>query len=187
MSRRFFHADWHFNHKMVAGLRGFATPDEHDDWLIGNINSVVKKKDHLWVLGDVFMGNIAAGLEKVGRVNGIKHLVLGNHDNPHPIMGKGAASMRRHMEVFESIHLHEQVRLDGRRVMLSHFPYEGDHMSEDRHQQWRLRDEGRWLIHGHVHGEWALHGRQINAGVDWNTKPLQDGEVAEIIKAMESE
>ncbi|WNN93686.1 phosphoesterase [Arthrobacter phage CallinAllBarbz] len=167
MSAAYFHADWHLNHTFVAGTRGFASSEEHDEWLIDQINSRVTKRDHLWVLGDVFMGSITAGLAKVSRINGVKHLVLGNHDGAHPMHRRGRANLRRYLEVFDTVQLHAETRLPGgRKVMLSHFPYEGDHTGEDRHGQWRLRDEGAFLIHGHVHDEWFQRGRQINVGVD---------------------
>lgn len=187
MSRVFYHSDWHFNHTFVAGTRGFATSEEHDERLIESINSVVTKRDHLWVLGDLAMGSLTEALKKVQRVNGVKHLVYGNHDGGHPMHRGSHAKMRRYLEAFESVHLHEEHRLGGRKVLLSHFPYDGDHTDQDRHSQWRLRDEGGWLIHGHVHSAWALNGRQINVGVDWNSKPLQGGEIEEIITAMEAE
>lgn len=32
-----------------------------------------------------------------------------------------------------------------------HFPYEGDHTDEERFNQWRLRNYGQPLVHGHTH------------------------------------
>ncbi|UJQ87174.1 phosphoesterase [Arthrobacter phage BaileyBlu] len=167
MSTSYFHSDWHLNHDFVAGTRGFDSAEEHDEWLIDQINSRVTKRDHLWVLGDVFMGSVSAGLDKVSRIQGVKHLVLGNHDAAHPMHRRGRNHLRRFLDVFDSVQLHAETRLPGgRKVMLSHFPYEGDHTSEDRYAQWRLRDEGAFLVHGHVHDEWFQRGRQINVGVD---------------------
>ena len=183
MSRVFYHSDWHFNHTFVAGTRGYATSQEHDDALIERINSVVTKRDHVWVLGDVFMGSITEGLKQCARVNGVKHLVLGNHDAAHPLHRGSHAKQRRLLEVFESVSLAEQHIIDGERVMLSHFPYRGDHFPGDRFEDWRLRDEGKWLICGHVHREWYQSGRQINVGVDWHREPVVQSEVASIIWA----
>ena len=190
MSKVFLQSDWHFNHDFVAGTRGFASAEEHDATLIQRINSVVTKRDTLWVLGDVFMGSISAGLEKVARVNGTKRLVLGNHDAAHPMHRKSASQIRRFLEVFDSVHLHEELRLaSGRRVLLSHFPYEGDHGEReggDRHKQWRLRDEGAWLIHGHVHDAWSRNGRQINVGVDRRDFPVNVEDLGAWIEFEES-
>ena len=75
--------------------------------------------------------------------------------------------MRTTMGVFESVMVSDQVNIQGRQIMLSHFPYRGDHEhTGERYVQWRLRDEGLWLIHGHVHDEWKINGHQINVGWD---------------------
>jgi calcineurin-like phosphoesterase family protein len=175
VSKVYLHSDWHFNHDFVAGTRGFASAEEHDEALIERINQVVTKRDTLWVLGDVFMGSVSAGLEKVARVNGAKRLVLGNHDAAHPMHRKSTTHVRRFLDAFDSVHLHEELRLPGgRKVLLSHFPYAGDHGDRegDRYPQWRLRDEGAWLFHGHVHDAWSRNGRQINVGVDRRDFPV---------------
>lgn len=70
--------DTHFGHKLIARVRGFSSIEEHDEALIENWNSVVKKRDTVWHLGDVAFGK--QNLEKVARLNGTKKLVLGNHD-----------------------------------------------------------------------------------------------------------
>ncbi len=80
----FFISDLHLSHKNLRKFREersgvyFNNIEEMDDWLIDNINSVVRPKDHLWILGDVAWGS--TGMNKVRRINGKKHLVLGNHD-----------------------------------------------------------------------------------------------------------
>jgi calcineurin-like phosphoesterase family protein len=181
VSNIFYHSDWHFNHTFVAGTRGFTTAEEHDEWLIDNINSTITKRDHLWVLGDVFSGSVTEGLKQIARVQGIKHLVLGNHDAAHPLHKQSHSKMRRFLEVFESVHLHEQHTIAGNKVNLSHLPYGGDHYDADRYTQWRLRDEGLWLLNGHVHHAWAVNGRQINVGVDFHHKPVPLSTIAEYI------
>lgn len=188
MSKVFFHSDWHFNHAFVAETRGYSSAAKHDDALIERINSRVTKRDHIFVLGDVFMGSVRAGLDQIQRVNGVKHLVLGNHDPGHPMHRKSIPHTRRFLDVFESVSLHEQIRLPGgRKVLLSHFPYEGDHEDrEDRYTQWRLRDEGEWLIHGHVHDAWRFNDRQINVGVDFWPYPVDADTMAALVDEMEA-
>jgi calcineurin-like phosphoesterase family protein len=185
VSKVFFHSDWHFNHAFVAETRGYSSAAEHDEALIERINSRVTKRDHIWVLGDLFMGSVSAGLEKIQRVNGVKHLVLGNHDPGHPMHRKSLPHTRRFLDVFDSVSLHEQTRLPGgRKVLLSHFPYKGDHHAQDRHRQWRLRDEGDWLIHGHVHDQWWVEGRQVNVGVDQLKYPIEATTLAALLDEM---
>ncbi|AYN57754.1 metallophosphoesterase [Arthrobacter phage DrManhattan] len=188
MSKVFFHSDWHFNHEFVAETRGFDSAAEHDDVLLEAINSTVTKRDHIYVLGDLFMGSVTNGLDKIRRVNGVKHLVLGNHDPGHPMHRKSIPHTKRFLDVFDSVSLHEQIRLPGgRKVLLSHFPYEGDHDDRpDRYRQWRLRDEGEWLIHGHVHDTWTLRDRQVNVGVDKWLSPVSADLMATLIDGFES-
>ena len=181
MSRIFYHSDWHFNHEFVAGTRGYASSQEHDDAIIDAINATATKRDHVWVMGDVFMGSVTEGLKQIERIRAVKHLVLGNHDAAHPMHRGSHSKLRRFMDVFESVSLHEQHKIAGQQVMLSHFPYSGDHYDTDRYEQWRLRDEGLWLINGHVHHAWAVNGRQINVGVDHHPAPVPLAHIADYI------
>lgn len=182
MSNVFYHSDWHFNHDFVARTRHFPSAVEHDADLIANINKTVTKRDHLWVMGDIGMGSLTKVLEKVDQLNGVKHLVLGNHDTGHPMHARSHSSQKRYLEVFDSVSVAEMHEFAGQKVMLSHFPYSGDHMEVDRYDEWRLRDYGRWLICGHVHQAWALRDRQINVGVDWFPSPISRQAVASRIE-----
>ena len=50
--------------------------------------------------------------------------------------------------------------------------------------QHRPKDDGGWLLHGHIHEKWRQNGRQINVGVDaWNFAPVSDDTICEMIKA----
>lgn len=77
-------ADLHLGHKAIhkfAGEHrgGVSSLEEHDQWIIDRWNSVVRKNDVTWVLGDAAFSN--KGLEKIKKLNGVKHLLLGNHDD----------------------------------------------------------------------------------------------------------
>jgi calcineurin-like phosphoesterase family protein len=180
MGNVFYTSDTHFNHDFVAATRGFSTAEEHDEAVIEHFNKALTKRDQLWILGDVFMGSVSKGLPLVARLNGTKHLVLGNHDAAHPRHKRSHTQQRRFLEVFESVHIHEQHVISGQKVLLSHYPFTGDHADrEDRDTQWRLPDEGLPLLHGHVHDMWAINGRQFNVGVDHNPTPVSVDTVAE--------
>lgn len=77
MSKVRFISDLHFGHKLVAEQRGVSIED-HDDWLIDKWNSVVTKRDLTFVLGDITLNKKYLPLVK--KLNGNKHLVMGNHD-----------------------------------------------------------------------------------------------------------
>ena len=74
-----FIADLHLSHQNMAKRRGFSTVEEHDEHIIAKWNSVVNKRDVTYILGDVTMEK-SAPYHLLDRLNGIKHIVLGNHD-----------------------------------------------------------------------------------------------------------
>ena len=79
MNRVYVVADTHFSHRKVTEFRPFATVEEHDRVLVEQWNATVRKDDTVWHLGDVYLG----GRDKhiiLAALNGIKRLVLGNHD-----------------------------------------------------------------------------------------------------------
>ena len=82
MSDTFLIGDTHFGHRKIiqfeADCRPFATIEEHDEALVDRWNRVVNKRDTVWHLGDVCFG--WDSFRHLGRLNGTKKLVLGNHD-----------------------------------------------------------------------------------------------------------
>jgi calcineurin-like phosphoesterase family protein len=80
----------------------------------------------------------------------------------------------------------------GPTVQLSHFPYQGesergraDRFAGSRPKPWRHapKEEPVWLLHGHVHEQWCMNGRQINVGVDqWDFRPVEDEVLAALIE-----
>lgn len=69
----------HLGHDSLARWRGFEDALQQDEYLIKNWNSVVKKKDITYILGDVTMEN-SKHYYLLDRLNGRKKVVLGNHD-----------------------------------------------------------------------------------------------------------
>ncbi|HET6504267.1 MAG TPA: metallophosphoesterase family protein [Amycolatopsis sp.] len=163
-----FTADTHFDHQLVAGLRGFDSPGEHDAYVVEQWNAVVGPRDQVWHLGDVGMGSLARFAETLRRLHGEIHLITGNHDAPWPGLRQAHKHQRAWLEHFTTVQAYARRRIAGRNVLLCHFPYEGDHSEEDRAAQYRLPDHGLWLLHGHVHGAWRIRGRQLNVGLDVN-------------------
>lgn len=82
MSNKWVISDLHLGHKNIlkysGELRAGNTSEEHDEWIINQCRSVVKKNDLLYILGDVAM-NLEA-LKMIKRIPGSKILVRGNHD-----------------------------------------------------------------------------------------------------------
>lgn len=168
------------------GWRPFDTVEEHDEYLIKQWNMAVSPRDHVWHLGDVGMGSEEDTLAIVRRLNGRKHLIAGNHDPVWPGHRSSHEHQRRWLEpgLFESVQLAARRRIGtGESFMIAHLPYEGDHYGQDRYNQFRLRDEGLWVVHGHVHGTWRVRGRQLNVGVDvWDWRPVSINEIVDIMR-----
>jgi calcineurin-like phosphoesterase family protein len=194
----YFTADPHFGHARLLELsaaRGaaFGSVEEMDRALVERWNETVGADDTVWVLGDFDMHGKDTSLGLVPRLAGTKILVSGNHDACWGGVRDGWRQRDRYLRAgfaavldFATLSLPPRRRgADATRVVLSHFPYAGDSQERDRYAQFRLRDEGRPLLHGHVHesfresqtkqGTWT-----INVGVDmWDYRPVS----AEVLAA----
>lgn len=91
MPNIFILSDLHLGHANVLKFTiadgsllrpGFANIDEHDDFIIDSINSVVNPNDRLILVGDCVMNKLH--MYKLDRINGKKTLVMGNHDPTDP-------------------------------------------------------------------------------------------------------
>ena len=82
MGKIFYIADTHFGHDNIRKLsnRPFSTVEEMDNALINNWNSVVTDDDDVYILGD-FSYKSEDPIDYLKKLNGKKHLIVGNHDN----------------------------------------------------------------------------------------------------------
>lgn len=84
MSEIFFIGDTHFGHKGIIEFsstkvfRPFDTIEEHNEELVRRWNATVGKNDKVYHLGDFCFGK--KNIEIASRLNGRKHLIMGNHD-----------------------------------------------------------------------------------------------------------
>lgn len=153
--RIWYTADPQIRHLRTAQNRGFATVEEHDEVILRRFNQCVRPTDRVYILGDFAM-NWDHGCEEIlARMNGEKILIIGNHE----VMFGQHRDAWKHLPQwigpgkFASIVAHARRVVGNREFLMSHFPYEGDgdYSKRDRHTQWRLRYEGKWLLHGHIH------------------------------------
>lgn len=117
MSRIFVIADTHFGDKgAIIAYEGRPFADEHEmrEQIIANWNQEVGPEDAVYHLGDVASGlSFGALKDLLGRLNGRKYLVMGNHDR--------GLSVRQWMEAgFDEVYS-LPVILDGFYI-LSHEP-----------------------------------------------------------------
>lgn len=172
-----FTADTHFGHRSMVekGWRPqYASVADMDADLIEGWNSTVRPTDIVWHLGDFGMGSPDAYLPLVQKLHGTIHLIAGNHDPVWPAHRDSHKRQSTWLAAgFGSVQSFARRRFNGKPVLLSHFPYQGDHTEGDRYQGYRLHDTGLSLLHGHVHSAWKQHGRQVNVGVDvWGMRPV---------------
>lgn len=158
MAAVFFISDLHFGHKRITEFEGVPEKLKRigDDYLenmhtiITNWNSVVNKRDLVWVLGDVAFSQ--EGFDVLGELNGRKKMVRGNHDNYFK-----TEDWLNHFETIEGLTTYKG-------YWLSHCPI--------HHQEMRGR---KGNIHGHLHhnlirnqytNEWD--SKYINVCVEWS-------------------
>ena len=147
----FVTSDTHFGHKKIflfePEARPFTTVEEHDDELVYRWNNTVKKHDTVWHLGDVLFGE--ESFETLKRLNGVKKLVMGNHDQ-YPI--------EKYVEHFSQIYGAAKYR----DCVFTHVPV---HPGQLR----RFKAN----VHGHLHSKTLDDPRYLNACVEhWNLAPV---------------
>jgi len=148
MAEIFITSDTHFAHFNCATLwRGFKSIEEHDSTIVENWNAIVAKKDVVWHLGDVLMRG--DGFDILPQLNGIKHLVLGNHEKEN---------VHRYFPYFHKI-VSTKVLKD--MFVLSHAPLHEFNLV----YKWK-----RPNVHGHLH-KTAEHFKDLgNNYINMNTE-----------------
>lgn len=130
-----------------------------DEALVERWNAAVGPADTVWHLGDFAVrpkpGRAAALLD---RLAGTKHLVAGNNDDAGVRGLPGWASVQDYAEL----------ELDGRRLVLCHYPL----------RAWNGAAKGAINLHGHSHGRLTPWPRQVDVGVDaWDHRPVTLAEI----------
>jgi calcineurin-like phosphoesterase family protein len=143
MHNKWVIADLHFGHNVIKKFcpnRYGETAEEHHEWVVENWNSVVGKKDTVYLLGDVAFNR--SGLKYVSRLKGHKVLIGGNHD--------------RNLIVYKDL----CSTINGCRSLqgywLTHIPIHPQELY------------GRKNIHGHTHNGIIRDPNYINVSLDMN-------------------
>ena len=82
MSRRWVISDTHFGHRKIIEMtsRPFSNIDSMDRHIIERWNTTVKEKDRIYILGDFALCGRERIQDLLYKLNGQKHLIMGNHD-----------------------------------------------------------------------------------------------------------
>jgi calcineurin-like phosphoesterase family protein len=152
----YFTSDTHFGDPRVLRIdrRPFSNMAEHDEALIGNWNVIVGEDDDIWHLGD-FMSIRAGDCDALlQRLNGRKHLIVGNNDPETTTTAAGWASVGHYIEL----------KPDGEHhLILCHYAF----------RTWNQMGKKSINLHGHSHGRLKPLPRQFDVGVDaQNLRPI---------------
>jgi calcineurin-like phosphoesterase family protein len=145
----------HFYHYNIIGYcnRPFKTVEEMNETIVKNWNDTVKSTDSVYVLGDVSFGFADQTRNILCRLNGFKHLIMGNHDRKGKHSKKTAPFPWE--DYFESVSDYRHLNVEGILYVLCHFPF----------SSWEPRHIN---LHGHTHGTHQHHNGQWDVGVDCN-------------------
>lgn len=149
----FFISDTHIGHKNILrfsperikafNLRNDDDIQKHDDYIINMFNTMTKRGDHVYIIGDFIMTPQDQAIKILHRIksNGvILHLIVGNHDK----------STKNMNNMFESIDLIKNVTFKQStfpflgmdlQVVMCHYPF----------KSWSNKCRGSLNLYGHVH------------------------------------
>lgn len=186
----FFSADFHWGHDKIREYCGRPFDDIYHmrEVLVSRWNEVVSEDDIVYILGDWAMGNRSESLQVSERLAGTKILISGNHDKTFK-EGTSDAIIEQYLDsgihtVFPSQTIELALYDLDDTILLNHFPYDGDSRERDRYTEYRPQNEGKWLVHGHIHERRRILDRQINVGVDaWAGYPVSEKTIIDIITA----
>lgn len=152
MSNVWISSDHHFGEDRFELMgRPFKTVDEHNNTIIDRHNKLVAPDDLVYLNGDVLYqkGDIEKNLPLIGKMNGRKILIRGNHDAP--------ITDEQFAPYFEQIVKEgDGIELDveGIPCYITHYPTRS------------VKD--RFNLTGHIHAAWRFQLNMMNVGVDVN-------------------
>ena len=154
----YYIADTHFGHDNIRRLsnRPFNNVEEMDETIIQNWNNKVTNDDDVYILGD-FSHKSEDPIAYLKRLNGKKHLIVGNHDNR---LLKNPACKKYFVEIADM----KMVDDNGTQIVLCHYPL----------VEWNGYYRNVLHFYGHVHNtyhnETTRYARDMknayNVGVD---------------------
>lgn len=162
----FFTSDEHYWDPNIIrnARRPFGTVPEMNEELVQRNNSVVKKGDIVYHLGDGFIRcTVEEALKIYRRLNGQHFWIEGNHKD----VDKKLAS---HFGWYKTMYCLNMK--DHPRIVLCHYAM----------RTWSASHKGSWQLYGHSHGKLPEDPRLLSfdVGVDvWNFTPVSLGQVVE--------
>lgn len=160
-----FTSDLHLGHHNIIKYsnRPFSGIQEMDDTIISNWNSKVQQYDHIWFLGDFCFSDLEKGQRYLDRLNGIKHLIKGNHD-------KSGVQLKGWDTIDDLV----EIQVDKQWITLCHYAM----------RIWNRSHYGTYHLYGHSHGSLPddPNSLSFDVGVDChNFMPLSFQDVKRIM------
>ena len=150
----YFTADLHFGHKNILTLanRRFKSIEDHDNFVIENINNTVSPADHLYILGDLgFHKDFMGLLTQISKINCKNiHIIKGNHDNIANLV-----RLKRD-KIIADVKEMKTVKKDRRSIFCCHYPM----------REWPGFYRGHYHAYGHVHATLKPFERSMDVGID---------------------
>lgn len=135
--KTFFTSDCHFLHKRIVDITDRpVTIEDHDQWLINQINSVVDVDDTVYHLGDFCFGKTNDIKKLLSQLNGKWIFIVGNHDNKNSL--NEACKNTQH----KVVGTYYEIKLENKTIVLCHYPF----------RTWNKSHYGSLNLHGHCHG-----------------------------------
>jgi calcineurin-like phosphoesterase family protein len=150
MNNIFFLSDTHFFHDNIIKCcnRPFESCVDQDETIIKNWNSVIKKGDLVYHLGDIAWGGDYSVLK---RMNGQKIIIKGNHDKTKNLEN---AVENKYIETW---HYQKGFMYKNDYIFMSHFP----------HLRWDRCSHDSYHAFGHSHGKLDIvFGRSMDVSID---------------------
>jgi calcineurin-like phosphoesterase family protein len=144
----------------------FLDVDRMDQEMIRNWNSVVGPDDTVYIIGDFSMGKGHRTADfYLDQLNGIKHLIWGNHDPEETRTNLHWASSQPYLEI----------KLDGFFIVLCHYSM----------RVWNRSHRNSLMLYGHSHGSLPGDAQSLDVGMDcWDLKPVSLKEILRRMKTL---
>lgn len=175
----YFTSDLHINHdrEFIWKERGYKSVDEMNHALVDNINSVVREKDTLYILGDVML-NKSKQKESIELLKSIIcqdiHIIVGNHDTDERIKAYGS------LQNVKEVCLAKRLKYGKYHLYLCHYPTMTGNLEAESLTQVLI------CLYGHTHQNTNFY-KDIpfiyHVGVDSHKgMPVEINEIIEEIK-----
>lgn len=199
----FFTSDLHINHdnSIKFDNRPFRDLEHMHKELVRRFNNTVPVNGVTYFLGDVVTHSVEITRQVISQMNGIKVLVVGNHDKAYNscynagfdvVLNSATIYIANQCVTMSHCPLLGVFR-EKTETMLGSTPGENWH-GEERNRRFSIKDEGQFHCHGHIHSpnggkSVKILGRQYDVGLPANGyKPVHINEIESwIMKTLKEE